>query len=92
LLAGSLVCVPGLAAGQPLNPSQESAEGSAAKQDMKKAGHETKNAAKDAGRATKEGTKKAYHSTKKGTKKAWHKTKNTVKGGAEGAKDGARQP
>jgi hypothetical protein len=92
LLAGALVCVPGLASSQPINPAQESTEGSAAKQDMKKAGHETKNAVKDAGHATKEGTKKAYHSTKRGTTKAWHKTKNTVKGGAEGAKEGAQQP
>jgi len=92
VLAGTLVCVPGFASSRPPNGAQESPEGSAAKQDMKNAGHETKNAVKDAAHGTKEGTKKAYHSTKRGTKKAWHKTKNTVKGGAEGAKEGAQQP
>jgi hypothetical protein len=63
-----------------------------AKQDMKDAGHETKNAAKDAGRGTKQGTKKVYRSTKRGTKKAWNKTKNTTKGAANGAREGAKQP
>jgi Ni/Co efflux regulator RcnB len=87
LLAGALVCVPGMASSQPFTPGQDSP-----KQDMKDAGHETKNAAKDAGHGVKTGTKKAYHSTKRGTKKAWHKTKSTVKGGAEGAKEGAKQP
>ena len=61
-----------------------------AKQDMKDAGHETKNAAKDAAHGTKVGTKKAYHSTRNGTRKAWHKTKNTTKGAVNGAKEGAR--
>ncbi|KAA6463374.1 hypothetical protein DYQ86_08735 [Acidobacteria bacterium AB60] len=92
LLAGALISVPAMAWNQPLTPAQDSPEGARAKQDMKDAGHETKNAVKDAGRGTKEGTQKAYHSTKRHTKKAWHKTKNTVKGGAEGAKEGARQP
>jgi Ni/Co efflux regulator RcnB len=77
---------------QPLTAAQESPEGQRAKQDMKDAGHETKNAAKDAAHGTEEGTKKAYHSTKRHTKHAWNKTKSTVKGGAEGAKEGARQP
>ena len=44
-----------------------------AKQDMKDAGHETKNAAKDAGHSVKQGTKKAYHKTKRGVKKAHRK-------------------
>ena len=87
LLAGALVCAPALALSQPFTPGQESA-----KQDMKNAGHETKAAVKDAGRGTKNGTKKAYHSTKRGTKKAWHKTKDTVKGGVNGAKEGAKTP
>jgi hypothetical protein len=65
---------------------------SGAKQDMKAAGHETKAAAKDAAHGTKQGTKKVYHKTKQGTKKAYHKTKSTVKGAAEGAKEGAKQP
>lgn len=86
LLAGALVCTPGFAMSQPFNPIQD------AKQDAKDAAHDTKNAVKDAGHDTKEGTKKAYHSTKRGTKKAWHKTKNTVKGGVDGAKEGAKKP
>ena len=43
-------------------------------QDMRDAGHDTKNAAVDTGHATKRTTKKAYHSTKRGTKKAYRKT------------------
>jgi hypothetical protein len=76
-----------LAGGPALGWSQDSA-----KQDMKDAGHETKNAAKDVGHGTKTGTKKAYNATKHGTKKAWHKTKNTTKGAADGAKEGANKP
>jgi hypothetical protein len=48
------------------------------KQDMKSAGHETKNAAVDTGHGIKTGTKKAYHKTKHGMKKAFHKTKKTL--------------
>ena len=51
---------------------------SGAKQDMKAAGHETKDAAVDAGHGIKQGTKKAYHKTKRGTKRAAHKIHNTV--------------
>ena len=51
---------------------------SGAKQDMKNAGHETKDAAVDAGHGVKQGSKKAYHKTKHGTKRAAHKVKNTV--------------
>ncbi len=51
---------------------------SGAKQDMKAAGHETKNAAVDAGHGIKQGTKKAYHKTKRGTKKAAHKVHDAV--------------
>jgi hypothetical protein len=79
-----------LACGPALGWGQQSDNG--AKQDMKNAGHESKNAAKDAGHGAKQGTKKAYHSTKRDTKKAWHKTKDTTKGAANGAKEGARQP
>jgi hypothetical protein len=43
-------------------------------QDMKDAGHETKQAAKDTGHGIKKGTKTAYRKTKNGTKKAYHKT------------------
>lgn len=45
-----------------------------AKQDMKDAGHETKDAARDTGHGISKGTEKAYHKTKHGTKKAYHKT------------------
>jgi hypothetical protein len=48
-------------------------------QDMKDAGHDTKNAAVDTGHATKTTTKKAYHKTKSGTKTAYHKTANGTK-------------
>ncbi len=43
-------------------------------QDMKDAGHDTKQAAKDTGHGVKKGTKTAYRKTKNGTKKAYHKT------------------
>ncbi len=49
------------------------------KQDMKDAGHDSKNAAKSAGEGTKKGTQKAYNSTKHGTKKAYHSSKNGTK-------------
>jgi hypothetical protein len=65
---------------------------SGAKQDMKNAGHDTKNAADNAARGTKQGTKKAYHATKRGTKKAYSKTKHTAKGAVNGGKEGAHQP
>ncbi len=49
-----------------------------AKQDMKDAGHETKEATKDAGRGIARGTKKGYHKTKHGLKRAGHKVHDTV--------------
>jgi len=85
-LGAALVCSPAL--GWSSSPSQDSG----AKQDMKDAGHETKDAAKDTGRGVKQGTKKVYHKTKRGTKKAWHKTKDTTTGAVEGGKEGARHP
>jgi hypothetical protein len=48
-------------------------------QDMKDAGHDTKNAAVDTGHATKTTTKKAYRKTKHGTTKAYHKTVHGTK-------------
>lgn len=87
-LGAALVCGPALGWSQPSSPSQDSG----AKQDMKDAGHETKEAAKDTGRGVKQGTKKAYHKTKRGTKKAWHKTADTTKGAVNGAKEGAKTP
>lgn len=56
----------GFALAQPQNDS-------GTKQDMKAAGHETKDAAKDVGHGVKQGTKKAYHKTKRGVKKAHRK-------------------
>jgi len=84
VLTTALAFAPAFVYGQP------SGQENGAKQDMKDAGHETKEAAKDAGRSVKKETKKAYHSTKKGTKKAWNKTKDTTKGAVNGAKEGAR--
>jgi len=49
-----------------------------AKQDMKAAGHDTKEAAVDTGHGIKTGTKKGYHKTKHGVKKVYHKTANTL--------------
>jgi hypothetical protein len=87
-LGAALVCGPALGWSLQPNPSQDSG----AKQDMKDAGHETKEAAKDTGRGVKQGTKKAYHKTKRGTKKAWHKTADTTKGAVNGGKEGAKTP
>jgi hypothetical protein len=53
------------------------------KQDIKDAGHETKEAAKDTGRATKHAAKKTGHAIKKGTHKAAEKTEE----GAHKVKD-----
>jgi hypothetical protein len=86
-LGAALVCGPALGWSQP-----SSSHDSGAKQDMKDAGHETKEAAKDTGRGVKQGTKKAYHKTKRGTKKAWHKTADTTKGAVNGGKEGAKTP
>ncbi|MDP9050206.1 MAG: hypothetical protein M3O31_05690 [Acidobacteriota bacterium] len=45
-------------------------------QDMKDAGHETKQAAKDTGHATKTTAKKVGHKTKKVAKATAHRTEN----------------
>jgi len=87
-LGAILVCGPASGWCEPSSPIQDSG----AKQDMKDAGHDTKEAARDTGHGVKQGTKKAYHKTKNGTKKAYHKTKNTATGAAHGAKEGAKQP
>lgn len=52
---------------------------SSASQDMKNAGHETKDAAIDTGHGIDSGTHKAYHKTKYHTKKAYHSTKYHTK-------------
>ena len=87
-LGAVLVFGPALGSSQPSSPSQDSG----AKQDMKDAGHESKDAAKDGGHGVKQGTKKVFDKTKHGTKKAWHKTKDTTTGAVHGAKEGAKQP
>jgi hypothetical protein len=93
-LGAALMCLPaqGFAQQTDTTPAPSQDNGAKAKQDMKNAGHETKDAAHDTGDGVKHGTKKAYHSTKNGTKKAWNKTKSTTKGAADGAKEGAKQP
>src|SRR5271166_3913940 len=53
------------------------------KQDMKDAGHATKDAAKDTGRATKKTAQKTGHETKK----AAHKTAQKTRQGAEKMED-----
>jgi hypothetical protein len=52
-------------------------------QDMKDAGHETKNAAKDVGSGTKKGAKKTGHAAKKGV----HKAASATEKGADKAAD-----
>jgi len=88
LLSAVLVSTSAFAYSQPSNPAQDPG----AKQDLKDAGHDTKDAAKDTGHDVKHGTKKAYHKTKHATKKAWHKTENTTKGAVDGGKEGAHEP
>ncbi len=53
-----------------------SASAQTAKQDMKNAGHETKEAAVDTGHATKKITKKAAHKTKRAAIKSKNATEN----------------
>ena len=88
LLGAALVFAPALGFSQDSTPRQDNS----AKQNMKDAGHDTRNAAKDAGEGTKQGTRRAYHKTKAGTKKAWHKTRNTTTGAVNGGKEGAKRP
>ena len=78
-LGTALVCAPASGFSQPSNPSQDSG----AKQDMKDAGHETKQAAVDTGKATKKVAKKTGRAVKKGTHKAAKKTEQ----GAQKVKD-----
>ena len=66
LAAALTLAIPSLVYAQPQNDT-------GAKQDMKAAGHETKDAAKDVGHGVKQGTKKAYHKTKHGVKKVHRK-------------------
>ena len=56
------------------------------KQDMKNAGHSTKNAAKDTGNGVKSGTKKTWHKTKHTTKRVTHKAAGKIDQGARKVK------
>jgi hypothetical protein len=58
VLAGALCMSVAMAQDTTTTPTQTTP-----KQDMKNAGHDTKNAAKDVGHATKKTTKKAVHKT-----------------------------
>ena len=60
-------------------------------QDMKSAGHATKDAAVDTGHATKKVTKKTYHGTKKVAKKTGHVTKVVAKDAGHDTKVGAEK-
>ena len=102
LLAAALVCLPGIGFSQPSsapNPGQDQTTNHA-KQDARKAGHESQNAAKDAGHSAKEGTshaydktkhgtQKAYYKSKEGTEKTYDKSKSATKGAIHGGKQGA---
>jgi hypothetical protein len=57
------------------------------KQDMKDAGHATKDAAKDAGHATQKTAKKVGHKTKKTTKKVVNKGAQKTEEGAQKVED-----
>lgn len=60
-------------------------------QDMKDAGHATKDAAKDTGDGVAKGTKKVWHGTKKGTSKAYDKTKEGTEEGYDKTKAGTKK-
>jgi hypothetical protein len=63
-----------------------------AKDDIKKAGTETKDAAKDTGRATKKAAKKTGHAVKKTSKKVTHKAAKGTRKGAEKVEDKTAPP
>lgn len=81
LLLSSAVFVGGLSAfsavASPINPQDPGF-----KQDMKNAGHNTKNAAKDTGHGVKSGTKKTGHAIKHDTKRGAHATAKKTDQGA----------
>ena len=56
-----------------------SAYAQSAGQDMRNAGHATKDAAKDTAHGVKRGSETAYHKTAHGTTKAYHKTAHGTK-------------
>jgi hypothetical protein len=53
------------------------------KQDMRNAGHDTKDAGKDTGHGIEHGTKKTWHSTKRHTKHITHKAAHKTDEGAQ---------
>jgi hypothetical protein len=57
------------------------------KQDMKDAGHATKDTAKSTGRATRKTAKRTGHAVKHGTKKAVNKTAEKTQEGADKVRD-----
>lgn len=60
-------------------------------QDIKDAGHDTKDAAKDTGHGVKKGTTKAWHGTKKGTEKAYDGTKSGTETAYDKTKSGTKK-
>lgn len=84
VLGAALVCAPALGWSQ---PSQDSG----AKQDLKAAGHETKDAAKDVGHGVKKGTTKAVHATEHGTKKTVDATEHGTKKAAHATEHGTKK-
>ena len=60
------------------------------KDDLKDAGHETKQAGKDVGKATATGTKKTAKEIKKGAKKATHAVASETEEGADKVKEKTR--
>jgi hypothetical protein len=59
-------------------------------QDIKDAGHDTKNAAKETGHGIAKGTKKGYEKTKEGTEKGYDKTKEGTEKGYNKTKQGTK--
>lgn len=71
--AGTLILSAALSFSLPSAAAFAQSNDSGTKQDMKSAGHESKNAVKDTGHGIKQGTKKVFHKTKHVTKKVGHK-------------------
>ena len=77
--------------GRPSQQNNPDTHHNSATQNIKDAGHHSKEAAKDAGHGVKQGTEHAYHSSKREAKGVT-KTSNTAKGAINGGKAGAKQP
>jgi hypothetical protein len=74
-------------AGATFGTAETAQDAQSPKQDLKDAGHATKDAAKDTGRATKKTAKKTGHAVKHGTKKAVNKTAEKTQEGADKVRD-----